>query len=64
MTNFERIKLMDKDSMSDFINLSRPSCNDYCKDAKNGCAYGCVHNCGKNIIRLWLDKEVGFDGEI
>lgn len=64
MTNFERIKAMDKNAMADFIRLTRPSCNEYCKNATEGCAWTCTRNNGKDVIRIWLDKEVGFDGEI
>lgn len=64
MTNYEWIKLLDKNTMAQFINLTRPSCNEYCKDAKSGCSFDCKHGEGKDVIRKWLDEEVGYAGKI
>lgn len=57
MTNLELIKSMNDDTLANFINITRPNCNDLCKDAKSGCAFSCKHNCGKNIIKKWLNEE-------
>ena len=64
MNNFEYVNSLNKDQMASFINLYRPSCNDLCKDAKSGCAFGCTHHAGLDIIRKWLDKDISDHEEI
>lgn len=64
MTNLERIKAMDANALANFINLTHPNCNEFCKDASPGCSFNCKHNNGKDVIQKWLGKDVGFNGEI
>jgi len=64
MNNFELVKSLNEDQMAAFINNYRPSCNEWCKDAKEGCAWECKHHSGADIIRIWLDKDVNDDEDI
>lgn len=64
MINFDWVKELDKDQLASFINIDRPSCNEWCKDAKVGCASWCKHNQGEDIIRKWLDKDTNDYEEI
>lgn len=64
MTNFEWVKALNEDQMSAFINQYRPSCNEWCKDAKAGCSFDCKHCGGNDIIRKWLDKDINDNSEI
>lgn len=57
MKNIEYIKNMNDEEMANFINLTRPSCNEICEEAKDGCAYNCKYKCGKDIILRWLNEE-------
>lgn len=64
MTNFDLIKTMNRNQLANFVNISRPNCNDICKDAKSGCAFGCQYRCGEDVIRGWLDLDVNDDRKI
>lgn len=59
MTNFEKIKLMNKEQMTDFIfhALYDDIC-DYCENGGNPCNEDedCLEN--EEIIKKWLESEV------
>lgn len=59
MTNGDWVRNMNDEQLAFFINIGRPNCNEICEDAKSGCAFGCKHHCGEDILRDWLKKEVG-----
>jgi hypothetical protein len=62
MTNFEKIKSMNKEQMTDFIfhALYDDIC-DYCENCGNPCNEDedCFEN--EEIIKKWLESEVDMD---
>ena len=57
MTNGDRVRSYSDEMLAWFINLGRPSCNDICPDVQSGCAFGCKHKQGEEILLDWLKKE-------
>lgn len=57
MTNFEKIKLMNKEQMTDFIfhALYDDIC-DYCENCSIPCNEDCLED--EEIIKKWLESEV------
>ena len=58
MTNEEFIKSLNTKELAHFIANSSPSCNELCEDSCSGCAWGCKHNQGDDVIEKWLKEEV------
>lgn len=54
-TNADRIRSMTDEELSSFIVHNKFNCEDYCEDARWGCASGC-HKYDKAAL-AWLQKE-------
>lgn len=55
MTNADRIRSMTDEELSSFIVRNKFNCEDYCEDARWGCASVC-HKYDKAAL-VWLQKE-------
>lgn len=54
-TNADRIRSMTDEELASFIVHNKFNCEDYCEDARWGCASGC-HKYDKAAL-AWLQKE-------